>query len=218
MGVEEPAWERPSREVIEGYRKYNTAILSDALGSANTMESAIRPLMPKLQVCGPAYTIRCFPGDNLMCHYALYKAQAGDVLVVDGASYTEAAIWGGLTSLSAAQRQLEGSIIDGAVRDCQEMREAGYPVYARATTPRSPAKWTERGEVCVPITCGGVTVFPGDLIFGDEDGVVVIPSRQLAQILKKAEEFAAKEREMVAVVKAGKTVYELLGMSCYLEE
>jgi 4-hydroxy-4-methyl-2-oxoglutarate aldolase len=218
MGTRESEWERPSREMIEVYRKFTTAILSDALGSANTMQSVIRPLLPKLQICGPAFTIRCSPGDNLMCHYALYKAAPGDVLVVDGGAYTEEAIWGGLTSLSAAQRNLGGSIIDGAVRDLRQMEQIGYPVYSRATTPRSPSKWVERGEVSVPVTCGGIIVSPGDLVLGDEDGVVVVPSRNLAQVAREANMYVAKEVEMAAVVKAGKTLYEYLDMSRHLEE
>jgi 4-hydroxy-4-methyl-2-oxoglutarate aldolase len=218
MGARESGGERPSEEILKAYRKFTTAILADALDSTNIMQSVIRPLLPKVQICGPAFTIRCSPGDNLMCHYALYEAKPGDVLVVDGGAYTEEAIWGGLTSLSAAQRNLGGSIIDGAVRDLRQMEKIGYPVYSRATTPRSPSKWVERGEVSVPVTCGGITVFPGDLVFGDEDGVVVVPSRKLAQVAEKANEYVAKEVEMAAIVNAGKTLYEYLEMSRYLEE
>jgi 4-hydroxy-4-methyl-2-oxoglutarate aldolase len=203
---------------MEAYKKYTSAILSDAQGGAQTMQSYIRPLFPKLRMCGPAFTIRCFPGDNLMCHYSLYKASPGDVLVIDGGGYTEGCIWGGLTSLSAARRNLGGAIVDGAVRDLREIEQLGFPVYARATTPRSESKWVLRGEVGMPITCGGITVSPGDLVIGDEDGVVVVPRQHLAQVSQKANEYLAKELEMAEVIEAGKTLYEHLGMARNLEE
>jgi len=204
--------------MIEVYKKFKTAILSDAQGGTITMQSAIRPLLPNIRICGPAYTIRCFPGDNLMCHYALYKASPGDVLVVDGAGYTEGVLWGGLCSLSAARRNLGGTIVDGAVRDLREIEQVNYPVFARATTPRSESKWVQKGEVGVPVTCGGLTVFPGDMVCGDDDGVVVVPSRQLAQLAKEADDVVALEAALAAVIESGKTLYEHLDMSRHLEE
>lgn len=154
---------RPPLNLIEAYREFPASVVADALGRTRCMGSAIKPLIAKARICGPALTIRCYPGDNLMCDYGLHQALPGDVLVVDGGGYTEGARWGGLLSRSALQRGVAGTILDGAARDQEELQKLDYPVYARAVTPRGVYK-TMKGEVNVPITCGKVIVQPGDLI------------------------------------------------------
>jgi 4-hydroxy-4-methyl-2-oxoglutarate aldolase len=181
------------------------------------MHSAIRTLVPQARICGPALTVRCYPGDNLMCHYAVYKAYPGDVLMIDGGAYGECAIWGSLLSRSAAQRRLGGTVVDGAARDAEDLRQIGYPVYARALTPRGAFK-THRGEINVPISCGGVTVSPGDLIVGDEDGIVVVPRLQLATIAERAGQIVRKEADMIACIDGGGTLFEFLELKGKLGE
>jgi len=88
------------------------------------MDSGIRPLIEKARICGPVLTVRCYPGDNLMCHYGLQGALPGDILVVDGGGYTEGALWGGLLSRSALQRGVAGTILDGAARDQEERQNS----------------------------------------------------------------------------------------------
>jgi len=202
---------KPSQALLETYKQFPTSILSDALDRMNCMHSGLKALVPESHICGPALTVRCYPGDNLMCHYAVHKANPGDVLVVDGAGYTEGAIWGALLSRSAAVRGLGGTVIDGAARDRVELRTIGYPVYARAVTPRGVFK-TRRGEINVPVSCGGLAVSPGDLIVGDEDGIVVVPCRLMTQVAEKASQILAKEKEMTACIERGQTLYDFLGL------
>lgn len=168
-------------------------------------------------MAGPALTVRCYPGDNLMCHYALQMAQPGDILVVDGSGYTEGALWGGLLSLSARQRKLGGTVVDGAARDCDDIRQLGYPVYARSLTPRGVFK-TMKGEINVAINCGGVAVQPGDLIVGDENGIVVVPRSQAVKVVEDAIKVIEKENGIAAEIEKGKTIYEILSLNRYFEE
>lgn len=202
----------PSKALLDAYQQLSTSVLCDAMGHTNCTHSAIRPLVSKSRICGPAFTVRCPPGDNLMCHYATARANAGEVLVVDGNAYTEAALWGSLLSTLAVRRCLGGTIIDGAVRDLDELMEIGYPVYARNTTPRSGSK-AQLGEVNIPISCGGLVVYQGDWIVADADSAVVIPRLQLANIAEKARRITTKDSELIAGIERGRTTFELLGLS-----
>lgn len=201
-----------SSALIESCRRFSTSVLSDALRHAHCMHSVIRPLVLDSKICGPAFTVRCYPGDNLMCHYAVSQAGEGDVLVVDGSGNTEVALWGSLLSLSAARRNLGGTIIDGAVRDIEELRQIGYAIYARAVTPRSGFK-AHAGEVNVPITCGGTVVCDGDMVVADADGVVVIPLAYVQDVANRAAEITKKESDIVARIEQGSTTYETLGLA-----
>ena len=139
--------ERPSKALIESYRHFPAAVLSDAMGRTNCMDSGIKTLVPNLRICGPAFTAQCYPGDNLMCHYGLHLAQAGDVLVIDGAGYNEGALWGGLLSLSASQQNLGGTVIEGAARDVEDLKEIDYdnlygPVVDKRLFPKYLVLWT----------------------------------------------------------------------------
>jgi 4-hydroxy-4-methyl-2-oxoglutarate aldolase len=203
------SFDRPTLNLIEAYREFPASVVADALGRTRCMDSAIKPLIAGARICGPALTIRCYPGDNLMCHYGLHQALAGDVLVVDGGGYTEGALWGGLLSRSALQRRVAGTILDGAARDQEELQKLNYPVYARAVTPRGVYK-TTKGEINVPITCGRVTVQPGDLILGDCDGIVVVPRYSLKETIEAARQILKKEEHLQAEIERGKTLFDLL--------
>jgi len=210
------SFDRPSIDLIQACREFPASALADAMGRSQCMESGIRPLIEKPRVCGPALTVRCYPGDNLMCHYALHSAQAGDVLVVDGGRYTEGALWGGLLTRSALQRGLGGTVVDGAARDQEELQQLGYPVYARAVTPRGVFK-TMKGEVNVSISCGNVTVHPGDLVVGDGDGVVVIPRDRVTETLETVREILKKEEQIRLEIERGGTIFEKLGLNRFFE-
>src|SRR5688572_16004049 len=125
-------FDRPPSELIQAYRELPSSVVSDAMGRTHCMDSGIKALIPRARLCGAALTIRCYPGDTLMCHFGLYGASPGDVLVVDGGGYTEGALWGGLLSRSALQCGVAGTILDGAARDQEELQKLNYPVYARA--------------------------------------------------------------------------------------
>lgn len=148
------------------------ADICDALGRNAALPSAIKPLS-KARMLGTAYTVNLPASENLMLYYALDNAQPGDVLVVSCAGYTERAVCGEIMANLAIKRGLAGFVVDGAVRDAAALRELDFPVYCRAISPNGPYK-DACGEVNVPVVMGNVCIRPGDIIVGDEDGVVAI--------------------------------------------
>jgi 4-hydroxy-4-methyl-2-oxoglutarate aldolase len=209
-------FQRPTFDVIQACRAFPASVLADAMSRTRCMDSGIKPLIQKARICGPALTIRCYPGDNLMCHYGLQGALPGDVLVVDGGGYTEGALWAGLLSRSALQRDVAGTILDGAARDQEELQKLNYPVYARSVTPRGVFK-AMKGEINVPISCGNLTVHPGDLVLGDSDGIVVVPRDRLSETLEEARQILRKEEQIQAEIERGKTIFDMLGLNRFFD-
>jgi len=163
---------------------------------------------------GPALTVRMEPGNQVDCLDALAVAQAGDVIVVDAAGETETSIWGGLMAGLSQMKGVVGAVVDGAIRDTDEIRDLGFYIFSKAIVPRSThspfSGRMEPLEVNVPIQCGGVLVRPGDLVIGDEVGVTVIPLEQAAEVLAAAQALAEKEEQTRARIREGKSVEELL--------
>jgi 4-hydroxy-4-methyl-2-oxoglutarate aldolase len=154
-----------------------TAYADAGLGREQFMDMGIREMWPRIpRIAGPAYTVSCPPGDNLMLHAAIYRAEPGSVIVVQ-AGDMDYAMSGGNVCATAQRRGIVGFIIDGVIRDVAEVREAGFAVFARGASP-VPGKKQALGTLNQPITCGGVPVHPGDLIVADEEGIAVIPSAQ----------------------------------------
>mgnify|MGYP002640510922 CR=1 FL=1 len=196
---------------LEIWRTIPTAVISDDLNRTGAMVSAIKPVAPGLTFAGQALTIRAFVGDNAAPHYGLTKAWPGCVIVVDARGHTETAIWGGLLHYAAKARGAAAVIIDGAIRDVAELRESGLPAYARANVPNGPQKaWG--GGVNVSIQCGGVAVNPGDILVGDDDGVVVFAAAQRHDLLKKCQARIAKETDILRQIDAGKSTVEIMEM------
>lgn len=177
---------RPSEQLIKRIRKYSTPELCDGSIVYNAMDYHIKPMVTKLKICGPAITIKLPIGDSLMVTKAIDIAKPGDVIVIDGRGSGNNALWGDHRSLSCKVKGLEGVVIDGAFRDLEENEKIGFPIYARAVTCGSSSK-KSNGEINVPISCGGVTVNPGDIIVGDVNGVCVIPVEYAEQIMENAQ-------------------------------
>ncbi len=163
------------------YAALSPTAYADGLARSQFVDFAIRELWPQIpRIAGPAYTVRCAPGDNLMLHAAVYRATPGEVIVVE-AGNSDYAMSGGNVCAIAQKRGITGFIIDGAIRDIAEVRETRFPVFARGCIPKPGEKKT-LGELNVPIVCGGVTVFPEDIIIADEEGIAVVPHRQAEEI------------------------------------
>jgi len=199
------AIERPPADLVSELGQFPTPDISDEMNRLYAMNSAIRPMCdPQLRLVGPACTVKVFPGDNLMVHKSLDIAQPGDVVVVDASSSTVNAVLGDLVSTKARHRGIAGFIIDGLVRDIPAIRRLGdFPVFARGITPIGPLH-RGPGEVNYPIAAGGIVVNPGDLIIADESGVVVVPRESIASILQSLRSKAARQREYLADVTAGR--------------
>ena len=195
--------ERPSMEVIDGFREFENAMVSDLMNRLYTMQRQIRPQVPfEGPVVGPACTARVFPGDNLMVHMALDLAEPGDVIVVDASGSDMNAAIGDMIATKARHRGIAGFVVDGLVRDVAGIEEVGMPVFARGVTPIGPLH-RGPGEVNFPIQCGGVVVFPGDVIIADRDGVVVVPRDFAPELLERCREKSKAEADYVAAVRRG---------------
>ncbi|MFI8070435.1 RraA family protein [Streptomyces sp. NPDC086033] len=169
-----------------------TTTLADLLGRERVMDSGIRPLWgPVPRVAGPAFTVRCPPGDNLMLHAAIHRAPAGSVIVVESGDL-DYALAGGNVCAVAQRRGIAGFVADGLIRDLAEVREAGFPVFARGVIPIPGAK-----KAVAPlggrVRCGGVRVESGDVVVADEEGVVAVPAARRSEVLAAARAKLAKE-------------------------
>ncbi|MDF3834804.1 RraA family protein [Cupriavidus basilensis] len=157
------------------------------------------------KLIGTAFTVKCRPGDNLMIYKALTMLQPGHVLVVDGAGNEQNALVGELIKLHAEKHGCVGFVIDGAIRDVASFED--FPCYARSVTHRGPFK-DGPGELNVPVTVGGQVVNPGDIIVGDEDGVVCFPQEDAEVLLGLAAKHNAKEQAIQAEIATGKREQE----------
>jgi 4-hydroxy-4-methyl-2-oxoglutarate aldolase len=208
--------ERVPKDLVEAFQGLETAIVSDSMGRINTMSYDMKPLWRGARLCGPAVTVQLWPADNLTCHKAVEVAEAGDVLVIDGAGYLDASPWGELISLSCQVRGIQGAVIDGACRDVAALERMKFPVFARAVTPRGTVK-ESFGSINHPIQCGGIPVNPGDLIIGDDDGVVVIPRKMASEILSLSKARVEKEETLRKDLLEGKLLLHLLGLEDMLK-
>jgi 4-hydroxy-4-methyl-2-oxoglutarate aldolase len=193
-------FERVSPDVVGQAAKYQAAILADVAGRRGTMDR-IAPLSPDMRLAGPALTIEVRAGDNLMIHAAIAMAKPGDVLVIDGKGDTSCALMGALMINACKVLGLGGIVIDGAVRDTDELRELGFPVFAVGANPNGPTKFIP-GRINWPISAGGLSVSPGDLVVGDADGVVVVEREKAASLLPLAAKKVADEAKRMDDIRA----------------
>jgi regulator of RNase E activity RraA len=188
----------------------STATISDCLDRLNVMDARIQRLAG-VRFQAPAFTVRTIAGESATVHRALTEAPAGSAVVVDGAGYVDRAIWGDILTLAALKRGVVAVVIDGAVRDIEAIRASGLSVFARGTSPAGPHKgW--RGDWGSAISCGGVVVTPGDLVAGDDDGVVVIPAARIDDVRRALASRLEKEDEWRRRIAAGESSVEVLGI------
>lgn len=183
-----------STELFNALLEVPTSLLSDNL---NRLEgtTGLQRFNPNRKLVGTAVTVKLRAGDNLLTYKALSMMSPGHVLVVDAAGVTCNAIVGELLLLYAQQRGCTGFVIDGAIRDSAAFAEADFPCFARAANHRGPFK-TGPGSINVPVSIGGQVVLPGDVLVGDEDGIVVFPQNEATQLLRAAELSRKKEQEI----------------------
>lgn len=176
----------------QAFARLSPTTVADALTREQVVDGGIRPLWPGMpRVAGPAYPVRCPPGDNLMVHAAIYRAAPGAVIVVE-AGDTAFAVAGGNVCRVAQKRGVAAFVVDGVIRDVAEAREHRFPVFARGVSPIPGAK-DAVGVLNGPVRCGGVAVSPGDIVVADEEGIVVVPAARADAVLRTATTKAARE-------------------------
>lgn len=189
--------------------QFDTATVDEALGRGHAMSHGIRPLATGMRLCGRAVTAACYYGDNLMLHCALELAEPDDVIVCDTGGGTDVAVWGDIMTLQAQRAGVAGLITNGSVRDTRAIRESGFPVFHSGVSMRGPSK-PALGSVNHPISIGGIIVNPGDIVFGDDDGIVVVPRERLSEAVAEAGARAQAEQKMREAIINGARLYDLL--------
>ena len=196
---------RVSPDVVAQAAQFPSSILADVAGRRGAVSGRISPLASTMKFAGPALTVEVRPGDNLMIHAAMALAQPGDVIVVDGKGDLSSALMGEIMSQQCVALGVAAVVIDGAVRDSEAIRELGFPMYAAGLNPNGPTK-NVAGRVNHPISLGGVSINPGDLIVGDADGVTVIEKDKAASLLPLAKEKVAAETKRIADIQSRKAL------------
>ena len=194
-------FERPAPELIEAFRGIPSSNIGDCTQRMNCMFDGIRPFND-LPLVGTAFTVRVPSGDNLVAQAALDYARPGDIIVIDAAGNTDRGMVGGMMLAYAEMRGLGGFVVNGAVRDLEDIQNGSLPVYGKAVSPLGPYRQGP-GEMNVPVVCGGQVVMPGDILVGDRDGIVVIPRQEAAELLEAARKNLQDEQEAMARMKAG---------------
>jgi len=194
---------------VEKFSSFDPATLYEASGLRGMVDPAVRPAWAGAQICGQVFTVVCPPGDNLMLHHAVASAPPGVVIVATLGSYLLTGAWGEILTVAAQSRGITGLVVDGAVRDIEAIAQLRFPVFSRGLAIGACTK--ERlGKLQVPIVLGGVTVCPGDLIFGNADGLVVVEHTRIEQVYEGALARQRREAGMMEQLRSGKTTLELL--------
>jgi regulator of RNase E activity RraA len=193
-------FERVAPEIVAKAAAFPSSILADVAGRRGALSGRIAPLSPSMTFAGPALTVEVRPGDNLMIHAALAIARPGDVIVIDGKGDLSSALMGEIMCQQAVALGVVAVVMDGAARDSEAIRALGFPMYCAGLNPNGPTKFVP-GRLNHPISIGGVSVHPGDLVVGDADGVTVIEREKAAAMLPLAEKKVADETKRIAGIR-----------------
>ena len=196
---------------LEAWRGIPPAVASDCMNRGQFMAAAIKPVAPGLRLVGQARTVTGMVGDNGISHVATALVRPGEVMVIDAKGHADVAVWGGVATRAAIARGIAGVVIDGAVRDVAEIRELGFACFARAAVPAGPHKGFG-GTIDGAIACAGCPVAPGDIVLGDDDGVVVVPLARWREVHAACVEKLKQEEDWLRQIAAGRTMAEILGL------
>ncbi len=189
--------------LVERFLSLPVANVSDSMSRITAAGARLRPYHGQKRVmAGPALTVKTRPGDNLLVHKAIDMAEAGDVIVVDAGGDLTNAIIGEIMVYIAQEKEVAGFVINGAIRDAEDVRDCGMAVFAAGVTHRGPYK-DGPGEINVPVAIDGMVIEPGDLVIGDGDGVLCVPQGEVPTILAAAEAKHATETKDIEAIRNG---------------
>ena len=197
-----PSPPRPDAALVAAFKSIPTTLISDNTNRVHSVGGGIRPYHQPAALAGVALTVKVPPGQNLMVQKAVDMAVPGDVIVIDAAGDVTHAMIGEIVVAHARSRGVVGFVIDGAVRDVAAIRASTFPIYAAGVTHRGPYR-DGPGEVNVPVAIGGLVIRPGDIIVGDEDGVVTVPPEAAEHILELTRAHAAREVVLLKAAREG---------------
>jgi 4-hydroxy-4-methyl-2-oxoglutarate aldolase len=209
-------FERPARDALVELEQFSSATIHEALGQRGALPGSIKPIDAAMRLCGPALTVFCPRGDNLMLHVAIAEAQAGDILVVDHEGSMDDGPFGDVLTTACLAKGIAGLVIDGCVRDLSAIKALGFPVFSRGASIVGTGK-ARLGTIGQPLRFGDVLIAAGDAIVGDEDGLVVVPRREIASAAAACAAREAKEADMRQALRDGATTLDLLSLRAGLK-
>ncbi|HKE57905.1 MAG TPA: 4-carboxy-4-hydroxy-2-oxoadipate aldolase/oxaloacetate decarboxylase [Pyrinomonadaceae bacterium] len=208
---------RPEVAVVQALGTQGVATVHEAQGRTGLMRPYLRPIYSTARVAGPAVTVSCQPGDNLMIHAAIEVCQAGDVLVVAPTSDSTDGMFGELLATSCRAHGIAGLVIDAGVRDVTEIASLKFPIWAKAISAQGTVK-ASAGSINVEIVCAGAVVRPGDVVVGDEDGVVIVARERAAEVRQSGAERIAREQRTRVRLSAGELGLDFYDLRAKLKE
>ncbi|MBB4349235.1 4-carboxy-4-hydroxy-2-oxoadipate aldolase/oxaloacetate decarboxylase [Aliirhizobium cellulosilyticum] len=199
---------RPSKSDIDALAKFSPATIHEAQGRRGALSSRLKPVDYRMKLCGPAFTVKSSPRDNIMLQLAINYAKPGDIIVVSAGEYEEAGSFGDVLANACLAKGIGGLVTDTGVRDTLQLRELGFPVFSLSTCIKGTVKETI-GTTNDSIIVGGEIINPGDVIVGDADGLVVVRRSEVAEAAKLSQEREDAEAGFIEAYKAGKSVIEV---------
>ncbi|SEQ92641.1 4-carboxy-4-hydroxy-2-oxoadipate aldolase/oxaloacetate decarboxylase [Arthrobacter sp. OV608] len=209
--------DRPSADAVSRLAKFSSATIHEAQGRKGALSSRIKPIDRSMSFCGPATTVRCAPRDNLMLQVAIHYAQPGDVILAAAGEYEEAGTFGDVLGNAMKAKGLAGLVTDSGVRDTQDLIELGLPVFSGSVSIKGTVKETI-GPINHPVVFGDEIIYPGDVLRGDADGVVVVRKDEIEEVIRLSQERDDAERELISLYKAGGTTIDLCNLTDVLKE
>lgn len=200
-------------EILNRMKRFPSSTVYEAAGGIGNFPPQIKQISNDMKICGFATTVLSPPSDNLWIHRAIYEAKPSDILIVDVGTAYENGYWGEIMTTAAIQQGLGGLVINGCVRDLDRLLALNFPIFSRGICIKGTGKNESiRGAINAPARIGDAIVFPGDLILGDSDGVVVVPRNQIAQFAESAKQREDKESSVILDIKQGKRTLDIYNL------
>ncbi len=209
-------FDKPSEDAIERLSKFSSATVHEAQGRKGALSSKIKPIDRSMSFCGPAVTVVCAPRDNLMLQVAIHYAQKGDVVLVAAGEFEEAGTFGDVLGNAMKAKGVAAMVTDSGVRDTKDLIELGLPVFSGSVCIKGTVKETI-GPINHPLVFGDEIVYPGDVLLGDADGVVVVRKDEIEEVIKLSQARVDAEDELIRLYKEGGTTIELCKLTDVLK-